>query len=162
MMAKYAFFITKKQARMLGSDGLPIEIGDTVWLSDEHACMAGKSPEETLDECGLVGVMPSDALTVYDVWTDGAAFFFGGWCPASWLAHAPPDTQGRIEKDALKSDVAYWGCAGISCADCPATVNGKKPDERYGTQGCFEAQKLDLLRRQRELDAREAGRWAGI
>ena len=63
-----------------------------------------------------------------------------------------PDSLERIEKDAEKQYDIYWKCSGIDCCDCPAIINGKKPDERYETVGdCLNAQKLDLLHRQRKI-----------
>lgn len=67
------------------------------------------------------------------------------------------DSQERIDEDALKLVIEYWGCESASCSRCPAEADGKRPWERYGLDAgsCGAAQKLDLLRRQRELDARE-------
>lgn len=63
----------------------------------------------------------------------------------------PPDTQERIDADALKWVCEYFGRDGADCregVECPA----------YGAKGsCRAAQALDLLRRQRELCARENG-----
>ena len=62
------------------------------------------------------------------------------------------DTLERIEKDAMKMYNDYWGCGDSECHCCPVKVDGKRPCERYGDGvSCLEAQKLDLLRRQREL-----------
>lgn len=62
------------------------------------------------------------------------------------------DTQGRIDADAAKDPCGYFGRAGSDCdADggCPALDTAG---------GCREAMARDLLRRQRELCAKEAGR----
>lgn len=67
-----------------------------------------------------------------------------------------PDTQERIDADALKLVTDYWGCAGVCCSQCPACVDGQKPYMRHGVGDCIEAKTLDLLRRQRELCAKEA------
>lgn len=67
-----------------------------------------------------------------------------------------PDSQERINEDAMKGEYEYWGCNGVECTRCPALVDGKKPKERYGVLWCSEAKTLDLLRRQRELDGRDA------
>ena len=62
------------------------------------------------------------------------------------------DTLERIEADARERYNDYWGCYGAECFWCPSMVDGKKPYERYVADGnCRTAQKLDLLRRQREL-----------
>lgn len=68
-----------------------------------------------------------------------------------------PDTQERIDEDAQKSNQSYWGCEGRSCKVCPAIIDGAKPCERYDVFSCDNAKTLDLLRRQRELDARKGG-----
>ena len=66
----------------------------------------------------------------------------------------PEDTQERIDEDARKGAIAYWGCDSLICDECPAAIDGKKPWERYDVGACDKAQTLDLLRRQRELDER--------
>lgn len=72
--------------------------------------------------------------------------------PASSLSRIEPDTQERIDADALKGTASYWGCIGASCGSCPAVIDGKNPSQRYGVDCCAHAQMLDLLRRSRELD----------
>lgn len=68
------------------------------------------------------------------------------------------DTQERINADAVKFMKEYWGCFGVNCDSCSAAIEGEIPAVRYDAKDCSIAQKLDLLRRQRELDAKEAGR----
>lgn len=68
-----------------------------------------------------------------------------------------PDTQERIDEDARKMLNEYWGCWDIACDECPAKIDGKDPSELYGVDNCVTAQTLDLLRRQRALDAKSAG-----
>lgn len=70
----------------------------------------------------------------------------------------PQDTQDRIAADAAKLTYSYWGCEHLPCEQCPVLVDGKRPYERYGAVSCGTAKTLDLLRRQRELCEREAGR----
>ena len=63
------------------------------------------------------------------------------------------DTQDRIDEDAMKWFVQYWGCEGYLCRDCPIKIDGKNPYEFYQTNGCCDiAMSLDLVARQRELD----------
>lgn len=60
------------------------------------------------------------------------------------------DTQERIDGDAKKGVCAYFGWHGIPCREkggCPA----------HGNADCDVMKTLDLLRRQRELDARKDG-----
>lgn len=64
----------------------------------------------------------------------------------------PADTQERIDADAMKSPCEYFGRKGRLCFDgdgCPSL-------EMDGS--CDAAKTRDILRRQRELDAKEAGR----
>ena len=80
----------------------------------------------------------------------------GVGCNPSYFTHREPDTQERIDMDAQESSHDYWKCYGYACLKCPAMFDGKIPSEHYGVSSCLEAQKLDLLRRQRELDGRDA------
>ena len=132
--------VKRTAPEVLGGDGLPIVEGDVVY------------------ELGK-----DEALTVYEVNAqyihtkkeNGAVW---NNLTAEYLTHTPPDTQERIDSDAVSSSFAkYWGCSGIGCDECPASIDGKMPDDRYGTSGCREAMILDLLRRQRELDKRMGG-----
>lgn len=64
----------------------------------------------------------------------------------------PADTQERIDADAMKSPCEYFGRKGRPCFDgdgCPSL-------EMDGS--CGAAKTRDILRRQRELDAKGAGR----
>lgn len=79
-------------------------------------------------------------------------------CQLDECAYEPEDTQERIDGDARKYAFAYWGCESIICDECPAKIDGETPCELYGVGTCEKAQTLDLLRRQRELDAKCAGR----
>lgn len=151
----------------LGADGLPIKVGETVWLDEEHSRYAGSSGSEDGNEYSLCGIERQEMLTVEDAHHEVCGREYirvdtcSAWCHASWLTHTPPDTQERIDGDALKSCVQYWGCNDFSCGKCPALIDGKKPVEFYELDpihdSCHEAQKLDLLRRQRELDKRTGG-----
>lgn len=89
-------------------------------------------------------VREASARDIYQVVTDARVSHDS-------LTHKQPDSLERIEEDAMKCAIDYWGCNGAHCTVCPVKVDGKSPSERYGTCGCFDAQKFDLLRRQREL-----------
>lgn len=63
------------------------------------------------------------------------------------------DTQASLDEDTMKWFVDYWKCDGHLCRDCPAKINGLRPDEFYQTTGCCDmAMTQDILARQRELD----------
>lgn len=121
----------------LGADGLPIVAGETVFdieTGEEHVVRLPRA--ET-----------------------GKTFFRDGhYSDPAYLTHARPDTQKRIDEDARNGWAKYWGCQGIECDDeCPAKIDGETPDEQYSVLNCDIAFCLDLLRRQRELDARKGG-----
>ena len=153
--------LARPEPEVLGADKLPILKGETVYIDAAHAAMAGKGPLESDNECGLLGVDFGDALDVMVINGSVARFdhLCGPWCPASWLTHTDPETQERIDEDARKDLSEYWECGVCSCEDCPAVIDGKKPWEHYGLEApnCGKAIKLDLLRRQRELDAKTMG-----
>ena len=97
------------------------------------------------------------------LWNDGGSkrvedikvkVFLEGSCGTcnSVLKRPVTDTLERIETDAMKTYDEYWGCHHVSCHDCPAMADGKKPHERYATNySCVLAKTFDLLRRQREV-----------
>lgn len=124
----------------LGADGKPIKVGETVWgiLS------------------GIEGTVSSlnDDSTAYVEWDDER------WSPCidcCNLTHTPPDTQERIDEDARKDQFEYWQCLEYECCGCPIEIEGMNPKKRYECNDCCSAMALDLLRRQRELDARKGG-----
>lgn len=161
-------FGTKLCEGMDGWDGSP-------WVMfDNGSWMRANDLTHERPVMGSDGLPIKDDETVYDVETGeayivrlpcagtGKTFFRGGgYRDPAYLTHTPPDTQERIDADALKSCVKYWDCDDFSCGKCPALIDGKKPVEFYELDpihdSCHEAQKLDLLRRQRELDARKGG-----
>lgn len=123
---------------VLDADGVPIRVGDTVW-----DVKTGKGYE-------VVGVN-HDEMTV-SVKVDGFKYDLPS---IEHLTHREPDTQERIDADARKDYTEYWHCGSALCSDCPAVIDGKLPRDRYDCVHCGNAQRLDLLRRQRELDGRE-------
>ena len=123
----------------LDADGVPIKPGDEVYI------VGGYEPHEVfgfLFEHGeaLVHIGRRDGTS-----TDA-------YLKPEELNRNNHDTLERIGEDAMKTFNDYWGCVGAPCNKCPATVDGKKPHERYASCGsCELAQRLDLLRRQREV-----------
>lgn len=146
----------KRPKQMLDADGVPIEVGDTVYLVPGEHCDAyplhgyeagveytvGKNlnPEHVAN--GRVCITRGDCLYGYPM--------------PEQVTHREPDTQERIDMDAQESSHDYWKCYGYACSKCPAMFDGKIPSEHYGVSTCLKAQKLDLLHRQRELDGRDA------
>lgn len=125
-----------------------------------------------LDRCSLPRPRYEDGDPVQqcDEWKaimmslDGSRFqllksYPDGLCfTGSPVKRPDPDTQERIDEDAVKGSNDYWGCHGYQCLQCPSLLDGENPCERYDTgTDCGKAMRLDLLRRQRELDARKGG-----
>lgn len=118
-------------------DGEPVRLGDA---------FAGRTGSE-----GVVRRIVFGKHVARIESEDGASIALG----CGERVKRPSDTQERIDSDALKPGIDYWGCRDVDRSLCPGTVGGEKPWERYGTIDCDDAKTLDLLRRQRELDARE-------
>lgn len=109
---------------VLGADGLPIKIGETVYM---------ESFGRPFTVVGFDGAYLKDAD--------------GGHLRADCATHTPPDTQERIDKDALMD-------AGKYVAGHPEAAGLREPP---GSLSAKQAMMSDLLRRQRELDARTMG-----
>ena len=107
-------------------DGEPVKVGDLVLWNDR-----GSKRVEDIK---------------VKVFLEGSC----GTCN-SVLKRSELDTLERIEKDAMKVFSNYWGCGEAECRCCPSMVDGKKPYERYATEGCGAAQRIDLLQRQRKV-----------
>ena len=129
---------------VLAADGLPIKVGETVYG-------AGR-------EQGVYTVVSMRAgegrFSVECMDRDGELCMVD----ASMTAHLPFDTQERIDEDAMLTVSDYWDCRDCEHGACQAKIDGEHPNERYETDSCLDAMILDLLRRQRELDARTMGR----
>lgn len=124
-------------------EGEPLKVGDKV---DGYG----------QDGAEVVAIMNSEMIVVRSTVKGGHGYHDDAYPLLLWdvseLKRHQPDTLERIEADAKKAFTDYWGCGDAECENCPAVVDGKKPYERYlTTNGCLIAQKLDLLRRQREV-----------
>lgn len=128
--------IKRPAPKVLDANGVPIEVGDTVY-----------------------DIESGDRYTVKIPYAGTGKTFFddGHYSDPAYLTHTPPDAQWRIDKDVSKSYRNYWGCEELPCGACPTIVGGRKPWQRYGVYNCDDAKTLDLLRRQRELDTRKGG-----
>lgn len=116
-------------------DGEPVRIGDRVQLCGGH------SEELCQVRMGESG---------YSLYTEASdeEHLYG----TTVNRPEPADTQERIDADAEKTPCEYFGRKGRPCFDgdgCPSL-------EMDGS--CGAAKTRDLLRRQRELDAKGAGR----
>lgn len=129
--------VKRHRQEVLDADGVQINVGDVVYFVDSAEAFDVLGVESDGDEPVHIGRKDRTS-------TDA-------WVSPGDLTHKQPDTLERIEEDARKSLYDYWGCGDAECSECPAVVDGKKPYERYGTDGCAASQRLDLLRRQREV-----------
>lgn len=130
--------IKRADPETLDADGVPIHVDDTVW-----AICNGKKYKVTGIGRRTVRIQREGEVCAY--------------FPTA-LTHKEPDTQAKIDADArLLFAAEYWNCDSRDCNDCPALINGKKPEGYYKVDCCATATTFDLLRRQRELDARTMG-----
>lgn len=116
-------------------DGEPVRIGDRVQLCNGHS--------EELCQVHM-------GESYYSLYTEASdeEHLYG----TTVNRPEPADTKERIDADAMKSPCEYFGRKGRPCFDgdgCPSL-------EMDGS--CDAAKTRDILRRQRELDAKEAGR----
>ena len=117
-------------------DGSPVRIGDEIALKERTATV--------------------DSIQIHRPWAF-SLWYDGGFASATYFDDAPvkrpepEDTQERIDEDAGKTPCEYFGRKGELCSagdGCPSLEMGCS---------CDTAKTLDLLRRQRELDARKDG-----
>lgn len=117
------------------SDGEPVRIGDRVQLCNGHS-----------EELCQVH-MGESGYSLYTETSDEEHLY-----GTTVNRLEPADTQERIDEDAGKTPCEYFGRKGRQCFDgdgCPSL-------EMDGS--CGAAKTRDILRRQRELDAKGAGR----
>lgn len=119
--------VKRPAPEVLGADGLPIKVGDTVY-------------ELGRDE--VLKVYEVNSQYVHTKTSSG-----GLWnnLTASYLTHTPPDTQQAIDDDATMPPAEYCAVRGIDLGD--------DPDREAATTTMVR----DLLRRQREYDKRTGG-----
>ena len=129
--------LKRHRQEVLDADGVQINVGDVVYFVDSAEAFYVLDVKSDGDEPVHIGRKDGTS-------TDA-------WVSPGDLTHKQPDTIERIEADAMKTFTDYWGCGDAECHRCPVMVDGKKPYERYDIDGCINAQKLDLLRRQREV-----------
>lgn len=145
IVLEYGERVTRYHAPVLDADGVEIREGDTVYLL----------PGEHCDSYPLCGYHRGDEYRVVvnenikhkeegRIAINNGAKMSNGYALPEQLTHTPPDTQERIDEDALK------------------LVNGISEQHQTDTIWCSPLVTAldeihDLLRRQRELDARTMG-----
>ena len=114
---------------VLDADGVPIQIGDTMWNINTGKYLI-------VNEIGERWFCAKGDIVKHN---------------PSMFSHKQPDSLERVEEDARKTTWDYWKCYKTDCLSCPVRIDGKNPRERYGTGRCQTAMALDLLYRQRKL-----------
>ena len=136
--------VKRPNPQVLDADGVPIEIGDKVWLLPGKHC-------ETFPlygcKAGVEYMVSENNSAVHK--GDGRICITGGDVISGYpmpeqVTHREPDTQERIDDDATMPPRAYY-------AKHIGHDVGLKDDEEVWT-----AVTAHLLRRQRELDGRDA------
>ena len=140
----FAHRLKRPNPQVLDADGVPIEVGDKVWMLPGKHC-------ETFP---LYGYKPGVEYTVSENESashkeNGRICITGGDCTCGYpmpeqVTHREPDTQERIDEDATMPPREYY-------AKHIGHYVGLKDDEEVWT-----AVTAHLLRRQRELDGRAA------
>ncbi len=143
---KYGERVGRPKKPALDADEVPIEVGDVGWLIHLREPIKVRV-EEISQACEWVRTIRLDEDHDLD------EHFLTTW---DKFSHREPDSQERIDEDAQKDAFDYWRCNGVKCRECPSMIDGEKPRHRYGVDWCSDAMTLDLLRRQRELDGRDA------
>ena len=118
----------------LGADGKPIVKDETVYRTDAP-----------ITEAVVVDFRKYDDGSIDVVCSEKGGKVTAFYSP-SLLTHTPPDTQERIDGDITLSPIEY-------CADILKLPNF----DVMNYSGLVEAMMRDLLRRQRELNARKGG-----
>lgn len=140
--------VKRPEPKVLAADGLPINIGDTVYGSGrEQSVYTVVSPRAGEGRFSIECTDRDGELCMVD---------------ASLVAHTPPDTQERIDEDVCKiTDGCTYFSSDGSCIKCRFVSQYGDADSAYAAcPGGDELERMvvsDLLRRQRELDARTMG-----
>lgn len=137
--------VKRPEPEVLGADKLPIKVGETVWDSTSPNDPTSSTvwrhggPLKVLRRNGVRAgfvICENDQGIPLD-------------CYAAELTHAAPDTQARIDDDATSDPATY--CDEVLGWDAEKIVHHSD----YAAQN--EAMIADLLRRQRDLDAKTMG-----
>lgn len=139
----YGERVKRPKLRVLGADGVPIEVGDTVWATYDGRKYVVKA------------VCSDGSLNPEMVTDDGCMVKYveGGWDFAKKVTHERPDSWERLEEDATKPVCEYAGAQKsivdadrYTCLNCPYDEPGPHTDA-----GCNERMRLDLMRRAKAL-----------
>lgn len=118
---------------VLDRDGVPIEVGDTVYSAAEGDELYGDEPLEVV----RVNTDPDDHKPV-EIRTKERYYFR---YPSHHLTHERPDSWERLEVDAGKGACGYFGSEYCECGGCPHEMD---PD-------CNVVMARDIVRRAKAL-----------
>lgn len=130
--------VKRPAPEVLDADGVRIREGDTVWIIP--------AVTDTPDEPHEVKHINRWGEVLLEFHFERSTGVKG-----EYLTHTRPDSWERLEEEADKDVVDYWGCAGRSCYACPAMIDGQTPSDRYGCMSCKIAERLDIIRRAKKL-----------
>lgn len=137
--------VKRPKPQVLDANGVPIETGDKVWLLPGEHC--DSFPLHGYYACREYEVVENNNRIHRSdgrICISGGDYIFGYPKPEQ-VTHREPDTQERIDKDATMPPRAYYA------KHIGNIAVGLKDDEEVWT-----AVTAHLLRRQRELDGRDA------
>lgn len=149
LSGSYGERVKRPAPKVLDADGVPIEVGDTVWATYDgrrHIVKAVCSD----------GSLHPEMLT-----NDGCMVEYEGglWDFAKKVTHERHDSWEKLEEDADKCVCEYAGAQKsivdddkYSCINCPYDEPGSHTDK-----GCQERMRLDLVRRAKKLAGIEDG-----
>lgn len=134
---EYGELVKRPTPKVLDADGVPIEVGDTVWCDEDQLSVV----------CSTVGAAGDVRTTVKD--DEGTHYTLKPSC----LSHKRPDSWERLEEDAAKPVCEYAGAQKsivdadrYTCLNCPYDEPGPHTDA-----GCNERMRLDLVSRAKAL-----------
>jgi hypothetical protein len=134
------------EPQCLDADGVPIEVGDTVYYFDKKSGepKAGFGPFRVID----YGPHAQAVLLRYEKGgVDGYGNYSESFESCELLTHREPDSWEKLEEDALKTSCAYFGKLeepNAFCTECPhgGEITGR---------GCIKNMRLDIVRRAKRL-----------
>ena len=130
--------IVTHRVPVLAADGRPLREGETVWYRDHT------------DPLEVRGISTTDSgahyVKAYNDYEGEVS------APAEDFTHERPaaDSWERLEEDAGKDFIEYWGCRGVGCDKCPSRVDGSTPRDRYQCS-CAKSVAHDIVRRANAL-----------
>ena len=134
--------VKRPAPKVLGADGVPIEVGDTVYCDDDPEQLVVDSFDDP--GCVYLTLAKSPSGMLYTI-------------EPSRLSHERPDSWERLEEDAAKCVCEYAGAEkrtdsenAYTCIDCPYDKS-----DPHATAECNGRMRLDLVRRAKALAKKE-------